>query len=140
MSYLSLTLRLIGELPLDEEIHKILGVAPTDIFRKGDLKGRIYKRIQPIDVCLLELTPKLNSGSSEDEITEQFLQAEKFIWKIAPSLAETNRDLMSVDLWVSCTRSEIRGGFILPKGLVSAVSAAKASINMSILIMLPNED
>jgi thioredoxin reductase (NADPH) len=37
---------MIGELPLDEEIYKILGVAPTDIFRKGELKGRISRDLK----------------------------------------------------------------------------------------------
>jgi hypothetical protein len=139
MNYISLALRLIGELPSDEDIHKILGVIPTNIFRKGDMRGKISKTVQPIDVCCLELTPELDHNSSEEEITKQFLQSEKFLWGIAPNLAKVDRDRISVDLWVSCTRVEVRGGFVLPQGLVSAVGAARASINMSILIMLDDD-
>jgi hypothetical protein len=136
MNCINLSIRLRGELPSILEINEVIGVPATISRKKGDLLSSRTKRLQLIDVWILDLTPKLDSDITDKEVEEQFLFAEAVLQQIAPNIAMFNRDKISADLFISFTMEEAQGGFTLSQQLVEAAAIAKLEINVSILTML----
>jgi hypothetical protein len=136
MSCITLSIRLRGELPSIFEVDQFIGISPTFSRKKGDLLSEKTKRRQPIDVWVLDLTPKINFDSTDDEIKEQFSFAEDLLRQIAPNIAMFDRDKVLADLFISCTVDKCQEGFILSQQLIEAAAIAKLEINVSILTIL----
>ena len=136
-STIEMSLRLAGNLPPTDKLTYLLGVAPSQIFRKGD---RISpKRSQPIDVCLLDLV-KFDSDISPSESQQQMLVAAKILDNLAPAINCLDRSECQADLYISTVREDDQGGLSLPPALVAAAAAGNLSIQVSILVMFDEDD
>ncbi len=128
-----MSLRLGGNLPSLEELTQTLGLTPTKFQRRGDRISK--KRVQPVDVWILELA-KFDSDNIKEERDNQMLQAATTLEKMSSSLAVLDRTNCHADLYISTIREEDQGGLSLPPKLVAAAASGKLSIQISILVML----
>ena len=135
MSYINLSLRLYGELPDSLNLNNFIGISATTFHKRGDVLNKKTQRIQPIDMWILDLTPGINSNSTEDEVANQLSQAEMLLQHICQKISTLNREKISSDLFVSYTAARSHGSFMLPYGVINAADIAKLEIDFSILTM-----
>lgn len=135
MSTVDIALRLSGHLPPLEELNHHLGT-PTWAARQGE---QVSRRIQPVDVWLLDLA-QYDSDRPASEIDQQWLQVAAVMTKLAPAIATLDRTQCHADLYISTTRDEDQGGLSLPPELISAAAAANLSLQISILVLLDNDE
>lgn len=128
-----MSLRLGGNLPSLEELTQILGVTPTKFLQRGDVISK--KRVQPVDVWILELA-NFDSDSTTEERDNQMQKAATTLQKMSSSLAALDRTDCNADLYISTIREEDQGGLSLPPKLVATAASCDLSIQISILVML----
>ena len=133
MSRIHLSLRLRGKLPPLDYITQILGSAPTDSLRCGDIIGK--RRVQSIDVWILDLA-EFDTFDTDDYIANQIVQACTTLKQVAPALATLDRTNCKAELYISNIQEEDQGGFSLPKELLAVAADGKLSLEFSILVML----
>jgi Domain of unknown function (DUF4279) len=134
MSRIHLSLRLRGKLPPLDDITQILGIVPTDFLRCGDIVGK--RRIQPMDVWILDLAEFDTFDDDEEHILSQTVQAATTLEQLVPALATLDRTNCEAELYISNIQEEDQGGFSLPKELLAVAADGKLSLEFSILVML----
>lgn len=134
----NMALRLSGDLPPDEEMARLLGIAPTRHKRKGEPIHRGRQR-QPTDVWRLEL---IHWSEWEDgpPLPEATARAADTLRRLTPGLAQLDRSVVNAELWISTIREEATGGFGIPAEIVAAAGAAKLEISVSVLIILEDDE
>jgi hypothetical protein len=136
MSEISVSLRLVGDLPPSEELTRLLGTQPTTDRRRGQLIHPRTRRIQPIDVWSLDLT-----GWQRGHLYTAVLpQAATTLQQMAPALAALDRTGSRAQLYISAIRDEESGGFDLPAELIAAAGAAGLEMAVSILCDVEDDD
>jgi hypothetical protein len=133
-----MALRLSGGLPPDEEITRLLGIAPTWHKRKGEPIHR-ERQQQPTDVWSLEL---IHRSEWEDgpPLPEATARAAETLRRLTPGLAQLDRSVVNAELWISAIREEAMGGFGIPAEIVAAAGAAQLEISVSVLIILEDDE
>lgn len=138
MSTLEISLRLIGDLPPSEELARTLDVEPTQFLQKGQPVSK--RRIQPTDVWCLDLA-KFDSNSHPIEMQADLRKSAQRLEDLAKAITSiTQTSQCKAALYISTIREEDQGGFSLPLELVAAAAAAGLSIEVSMLVMLDDDE
>jgi Domain of unknown function (DUF4279) len=134
----NMALRLSGDPPSTEEVSHLLGIAPTDQARRGDLIHR-GRQQQPVDVWTLDLIERSEweDGSPLPEVTRR---AAEMLRRLTPGLTQLDRNTVNAELWISTIREEAMGGFGIPAEIVAAAGMAQLEISVSVLILLEDDD
>ncbi|QZZ18565.1 DUF4279 domain-containing protein [Leptothermofonsia sichuanensis E412] len=138
MSTLEISLRLTGDLPPPEELIRILNVKPTKLLRRGQHVSQ--RRIQPTDVWCLDLAA-FDGNSHPIEMQADLQKSARRLEELAEAITSiTQKAQCKAELYISTIREEDQGGFSLPPDLVAAAAAAGLSIELSILVMLEENE
>lgn len=140
MSSVEISLRIFGELPPLHELTQRLEVEPTTFLRRGEFISK--RRIQPVDMWSLDLLryESNNYESDDSEIDQKWINVASDLRRLSPAIAGLDRTQCKTDLYISTIREEDQGGVSLPSELISAAAAANLSIEVSILVMLDDND
>jgi Domain of unknown function (DUF4279) len=105
-----MALRLSGKLPPTEEVTSLMGIAPTFQRRKGEPipPGR---RQQPVDVWSLDLIER-SEWADRPPLPEAATRAAEMLRLLTPGLAQLDRHLVNVELWISSIREEVMGALV----------------------------
>jgi hypothetical protein len=141
------SLRLVGDLGVLEQVASAMEGLPFQLRRKGELYPQ-RRRPQRANVLLLGLAEWERGGVSDGDDRDAILADERaqlaaaavIVDRLAPMLAAIDRSRAFAELWISTVREEDQGGFGLPAKLVSAAGKAGLEISLSIGVCLPNDD
>lgn len=138
MSRTQLLLRLVGTLPATDELTRRLGVRPSNDIRRGTVV-RALGRAQDVDVWWVVLIERQQwTGVYPDE--PALTRAVAMLERMAPELSTLVEAGNRGELYISSIRDEDQGGFYLAPGLVSVAAKAHLSVNISILVMLDDDE
>lgn len=137
MSTVEISLRLSGQLPSAQQLRELLSLEPTSTLRQGEQVSK--RRVQPVDLWMLELA-KFDSQDLQQAIENQLVHSASVIERLASAIATLDRTQCHADLYISTIREEDQGGFALPPVLIAAAAKAKLAVQMSILVMLDDDE
>jgi len=150
VSWIKISLRLVGELEGLEEAFLAMSGLPAELLRRGDRSGN-RKSAQPENVLWLDLAewedriPSSISAESTLPVTEggQRVTATSILVRLAPALVSLDRTRCRAELYVDTIRYADVGGFALPQEFVTAAAAAGLSFEFSIGVLfedIPDHD
>jgi hypothetical protein len=128
MSDIKLSVRLMGEIPENDDLHHLLGTS-IQIHRNPDRPGR--------GVVLFALTERIDADNQEEHqlVGEHMRVAADILRTITPALAKLDPSKVSKEFRISTVRTTDQGGFRLPVSLIKAISDADLFIDVSITIV-----
>ncbi|HEU5441424.1 MAG TPA: DUF4279 domain-containing protein [Ktedonobacterales bacterium] len=137
MSENRLSLRLVGELPPDQELTAMFGVHPTTSRRRGMPIGRTGRPTTE-DVWSVELISRSEWTHSRPDVAAVD-NALRQLQSMIPALSHLDRTRCRVQLYISSIREEEQGGFELPAEFVAVAGAAHMEVFVSILVDWPDD-
>ncbi len=147
MSRYKVSLRLVGELDPLEDYIDLLGGVSVKVTRRGSINP--LGHVQSTDVLGLELaawqSPSFVDADQADQNQafverDHLLPAVLKLQRLAAGLSGVDRARCRVELYISTIREEEQGGFSLPAALLTAAAACGLSLEVSILVMLDDQD
>lgn len=138
MSRNSLSIRLIGELPLTEKVNNLLGLEPSSVRRRGE-PSKWNHGIMPEDIWVAKLVNwgEWLDGPPPTAVRDRVTQ---LLLRITPALNSLDRTRVHAELFLATNREEEMGGFDIPVEWVAAAAAARLQIVVSVLADLDDDE